>query len=194
MNYEMIKTDFKQNYPRLNRLNAYLRGINGFIAGGCFRSIFEGGSPRDVDIFFRTEADFSLARDAYIGGEWKIIYESKSAAGFFKKGRLRVDLVRSIYGEPEEILSQLDFTVGKFAMDGEKVFYADTFWRDLYLKRLVCDDKIPMPIGTFERAQKYAGYGYFMCRETKAKLIAAIQSTERTDTENLSNSLYQGWD
>jgi len=190
----MISTDIRGNYPMLNRLNVYLEGINGFIAGGCFRNIFDGGIPRDIDIFFRTEADFVSAKDAYLCGGWNMAYENENAIGFRKKGLSRVDLVRSIFGEPEWILSEFDFTVAKFAMTGESVFYADTYWRDLHLKRLVCDGKIPMPIGTFERAQKYAGYGYLMCRETKVKLIEAIQSAEQTDVEGLSKSLCRGWD
>jgi hypothetical protein len=177
----------------LSRLNVYLKGINGFIAGGCFRSIFEGSFPKDVDIFFYTPADFMNTRSIYIDKKWKIIYENENAVGFYKKGFCRIDLVRSIFGSEDYVLSNFDFTIAKFAMNSENVIYADTYWRDLHLKRLVCDDKIPMPIGTFERTQKYAKYGYFMCRETKIKLLQAIRESAMTDIET-SKSLYQGWD
>jgi len=188
--------DKRENYPMLNRLNIYLKiieGVNGFIAGGCFRSIFEGSFPKDVDIFFYREEDFIAAKEMYIGKDWKIAYENENAIGFYKKGYCRVDLVRSIYGSLEYVLSNFDFTVTKFAMNSEYILYAETYWRDLYLKRIVCDDKIPMPIGTFERTQKYAKYGYFMCRETKAKLLQAIRNSALADIE-ISRSLYQGWD
>ena len=187
-------TDKIENYPMLNVLNFYIKEINGFIAGGCFRSIFEGNFPRDIDLFFNTEEDFLFAKDVYIGEEWKVAYENENAIGFYKKGKPRVDLVRSIYGTPENIISQFDFTIAKFAMDKEKVVYTETYWRDLHLKRLVCDDTIPKPIGTFERVQKYAKYGYFLCRETKVKIIKAIQVIGQFDNENISKNLYQGWD
>ena len=190
----MNKTDIIDNYPMLKCLKIYLSDINGFIAGGCFRSIFDGITPKDADLFFRNETDFNSAKDAYAAKEWKIIYENKNVTGLYKKGLLRVDLVRSIYGTPEEVISRFDFSVSKFAMDKEKVIHAENYWRDLHLKRLVCDEGIPMPIGTFERAQRYAKYGYFMCRETKVKLLTAIQSANQTSIEELNKSLYQGWD
>jgi hypothetical protein len=115
-------------------LNVYIKGIDGFIAGGCFRSIFEGGNPKDVDVFFRNEADFTQAVEFY-QKKWKKIYENESATGFCRKGFSRVDLVRSIFGAPEEVLNLFDFTVAKFATDKDWVIYADTYWRDLYLKR-----------------------------------------------------------
>jgi hypothetical protein len=184
--------DLRKNY-NLGTLNIYLKGIDGYIAGGCFRSIFEGGVPRDIDIFFRGIADFNQAENVY-QKEWKKIYENESAVGFYRKGWCRVDLVRSVFGPPEEVLNLFDFSITKFAMDKAEVVYADTYWRDLYLKRLVCDFDIPKPISTFNRTQKYAKYGYFMCRETKVKLLNAIRADDSRYLENLDKSLYWGWD
>jgi hypothetical protein len=184
--------DLRGNY-NLGGLGAYVKGIDGFVAGGCFRSIFEGNAPNDIDIFFRGADDFTRAADFYQKG-WKKIYENESAVGFYRKGFCRVDLVRSVFGTPEETLNQFDFTVTKFAMDGDSVIYADTYWRDMYLKRLVCDLRIPKPASTFNRAQKYAKYGYFMCRETKVKLLNAVREAPLQDLESLDKSLYWGWD
>jgi hypothetical protein len=189
----MIIQDIKANYPQLGILNYYLKGAKGFIAGGCFRSFFEGENPKDIDIFFYSNSDFLESVENYSKG-WKKIYENESAIGFYKKGFFRVDLVRSIFGTPIEVLNLFDFTIAKFAMDKEGVFYSDTYWRDLYLKRLVCDHIIPRPIGTFNRAQKYAKYGYFMCRETKVKLLVAIKASNEQDIDTLDKSLYRGWD
>jgi len=186
----------RKNYPMLSFLGAYLNGINGFIAGGCFRSIFDGSTPRDIDIFFRSKAEFYHARDIYAGNGWETIYENGNATGFRRKGMLDVDLVSSVCGTPEEILPSFDFTVTKFAMDDQEVLFAKTYWRDLHLKVLSCDDKIPSPIGTFERALKYAKYGYFMGRRTKIALIEAIRSLEKTseyecDKDFCCDSMYQ---
>jgi hypothetical protein len=187
--------DVRENYPQLGMLNIYIENIEGFIAGGCFRSVFEGGVPKDVDVFFRNSGDFVRAVEFYEKrGKWKKIYENESATGFYRKDFWRVDLVRSVFGTPEEVLNLFDFSIAKFAMDKDGgIIYADTYWRDLYLKRLVCDSGIPKPAGTFNRTQKYAAYGYFMCRETKLKLIEAIRYAADRDIA-LDKSLYRGWD
>jgi len=184
--------DTRRNYPMLNFLDAYLKGIDGFIAGGCFRSIFDGNPPRDIDMFFRSKADFSRARDIYAGNGWETIYENENATGFRKKGMIDVDLVRSVYGTPEEILSNFDFTVTKFIMDDQKVVFAKTYWRDLHFKALSCDDRIPFPVGTFERAWRYAKYGYFMGRKTKIALIEAIQSLGSVCEYSCASDFYHG--
>lgn len=60
-------------------------------------------------------------------------------------------------------------------------------------KGLVIDDKIPFPMSTFERMLRYAKYGYFPCRETKLKLIKALNELNSREIE-VSESLYKGWD
>ena len=39
-------------------LDTYMAGHNGFIAGGCFKNIFNNEKIKDVDIFFESESDF----------------------------------------------------------------------------------------------------------------------------------------
>ena len=62
---------------------------------------------------------------------------------------------------------------------------------NLYLKKLVTDDKIPLPYSTFTRMIKYIRYGYLPCMETKQKIVNALRETtgELTDT-----SFYDGMD
>lgn len=74
-----------------------------------------------------------------------------------------------------------------------RVIYDDKFFEHLHLKRLVIDDKIPFPMSTFERMLRYAKYGYFPCRETKLKLIKALNELNSREIE-VSESLYKGWD
>lgn len=74
-----------------------------------------------------------------------------------------------------------------------RVIYDDKFFEHLHLKRLVIDDKIPFPMSTFERMLRYAKYGYFPCRETKLKLIKALNELNSREIE-VSKSLYKGWD
>ena len=48
-------------------------------------------------------------------------------------------------------------------------------------------------MSTFERMLRYAKYGYFPCRETKLKLIRALNELNSREIE-VSESLYNGWD
>lgn len=74
-----------------------------------------------------------------------------------------------------------------------RILVHDKFFEHLHIKRLVTDDKIPFPMSTFERAFRYAKYGYFPCKETKMKIARAIKelSDERLE---VSESLYDGMD
>ena len=39
-------------------LKKYLKGIDGFISGGCFKNVFKHQKIRDIDIFFKNQEDF----------------------------------------------------------------------------------------------------------------------------------------
>lgn len=105
-----------------------------------------------------------------------------------------------LYGTPEETLSSFDFTVTKFAVyrtsdDEFEVLYHEKFFEHLHLKRLIIDDSLVRPFSTFERTLRYTGYGYKMCRESKAALIQAILNEgELGSIEQISASLYDGMD
>ena len=74
-----------------------------------------------------------------------------------------------------------------------KILVHDKFFEHLHMKRLVTDDKIPFPMSTFERAFRYAKYGYFPCKETKMKIARAIKELSDEQLE-ISESLYDGMD
>ena len=74
-----------------------------------------------------------------------------------------------------------------------RILVHDKFFEHLHMKRLVTDDKIPFPMSTFERAFRYAKYGYFPCKETKMKMARAIKELSDEQLE-VSESLYDGMD
>jgi hypothetical protein len=186
---------------QVRRLDSYMPNHKGFIAGGVFKNLFQGQSFKDVDIFFENKDDFKDALEMFKSDENFVkLYENKSAVCFQKKGSgVNVDLVRSTFGSPSEVISKFDFTVAKFAYfkkdsDGGVsytcVFHPE-FFEHLMTKKLVIDNDIPFPVGTFERSYRYKGYGFGMCRESKAKLIESLQG-QSTDT--ISRDLYFGFD
>ena len=74
-----------------------------------------------------------------------------------------------------------------------KILVHNKFFEHLHMKRLVTDDKILFPMSTFERAFRYAKYGYFPCKETKMKMARAIKGLSDEELE-VSESLYDGMD
>ena len=223
----------------LNWLDKFMEGHKGFICGGCFKNIFNQEKVKDLDIFFQNEGDRAEAVDYFDSmtagytdktmedavsedeAKYRLLYENDNAKAYVhKETGIRLELISKIYGTAEQIISQFDFSITKFAyykaeVEDEtgaeveekpfendskvethieyRVIYDDKFFEHLHLKRLVIDDKIPFPMSTFERMLRYAKYGYFPCRETKLKLIRALNELNNREIE-VSESLYKGWD
>lgn len=154
--------------------------------------------------------------------EYRFLYENVNVKAYVhKKTGIRLELCCKIFGTAEDILNQFDFTITKFAYykeeveDGTgaevenpfenesdkkssthieyKILVHDKFFEHLHMKRLVTDDKILFPMSTFERAFRYARYGYFPCKETKMKMARAIKELSDEQLE-VSASLYDGMD
>ena len=47
----IIKQD-RENFHMLNFLDKFMMGHKGYIAGGCFKNIFNGEKIKDIDIYF----------------------------------------------------------------------------------------------------------------------------------------------
>lgn len=213
------KNSNPDNFWQIRWLDKYMAGHKGFIAGGCFKNILSGQQVKDIDIFFESNDDFQDAVDLFNSDEyqkegWKFKYRNAKAYAFQKEGeKVWVELIESEFGTPEEILRSFDFTVVKMAYykkvkfkneneekDIENVvgyeyrlLHHEDFFEHLYMKRLVIDENIPFPISTWERTYRYKGYGYNMCRETKRKLLEAIQKTN-IDSDDLVMYNIGGWD
>lgn len=220
---------FKKNpsdFHQLNILREYLIGNNGIIAGGCFKHLLSGNEVKDIDIFFRSEEDYAVAKKHFVDEKlfndkskdrYKFAYENNKVYAFIDTtNNYRIELIRSFYGEPEDILNNFDFTVTKIAMYKEEIEDSDDDWisissdvesdyelkllvhkdffEHLFMKRIVIDNKINHPISTFDRVLRYSKkYGFGMCKESKKKLIERIKEVE-VSGDKISESLYEGVD
>lgn len=214
--------DTPDNFWQIRRLDKYMEGHKGFIAGGCFKNILSGERVKDIDIFFESESDFQEAVDLFNDEKhqkegWKFKYRNEKVCAFQKEGeKVWIEFIESEFGKPEEILRSFDFTVAKMAYYKEpkyeereddyspfssasivayeyKLLYHEKFFEHLHMKRMVIDENIPFPVSTWERSYRYKGYGYNMCRETKKKLLQALKGV---NVEEKDVSLYAtgGWD
>ena len=125
---EWMKSDPEHIFA-LRQLDKFMVNHRGFIAGGCFKNLFNGERIKDVDVFFRDSADFQLAVHSLNEcREFEQLYTSENVNAYrHKESGVTVELVQSIFGTPEEIISQFDFTVTKFAYYKELVNEADPF-------------------------------------------------------------------
>ena len=195
------------DYVKVRKIDEYMSGHKGFIAGGCFKNIFTNNKIKDIDIFFENERDRVEAEIYYEKNEDYYDYYKNDKVRAFKNkhSNITIELVKTLYGTPEKILDNFDFTITKFAYfkkieideeNEEKVTYNvlfnKNFFEHLLLKRTVLDDKILFPISTFERMIRYTSYGFYPCRETKKKLIEAIH--ELSVIPDVSMGLYSGLD
>lgn len=198
------------NYQPLWKLDKILVDIQnlGFICGGCFKNLFEHKAPKDYDIFFSSKDKFNYAvkmlnkSDKYTAG-----YHNDKVISFINKEEgYRLELNHSEWGKPLEVIDTFDFTITQFAYywhsdingedsdnDGYNVVFNKNFFEHLYMKRLVVHS-LPYPVSSFNRSYRYAKYGYQLCRESKVKLIQALQSSSLVEDEDLDGGLYDGKD
>ena len=202
------------NFQMIRWLADIMAGHKGFICGGCFKNLFCKEKVKDIDVFFGSRADFETAVSHFddSDGDFYQWYENESVTAFKReKDGIVVELNHKIFGTPEDILNQFDFTIAKCAYfkkevpdDGEEpdsekthieytLLMHEDFFEHLHMKRLVIDDTIPFPMSTLERMFRYAKYGYFPCRETKIKIAKAINELQ-PEQITVSNVLYNGMD
>lgn len=215
-----LRRDSAFNFFGVLHLQKYLEGHNGYIAGGCFKNIFKNEKAKDVDVFFENEADFESAKELFDENEdYTEIYENENAVGYYDtKKKVSIDLVKSKFHSPDEMISSFDFTITKFALYKEevesedgflsekevsrkeelKVVYHEDFFQHLTLNRLVIDGEIgsiQFPLNTFDRILRYSKYGYAPCTGTKTKIVRAINMiTLPDDDTNLFKGFYVGID
>lgn len=199
MNKYRIKSN--KEISKVMFLDIYMTGHNGYIAGGCFKNIFNGQRIKDIDIFFLTKEDFIEACEYYDDNEnYVFSYENNNTKAFKnKETNIRLELICSQFGEPLDILSKFDFSITKFAYYKDKsedeteykCMYHEDFFEHLIAKKLVVEKDIFFPVSTFNRVLRYSRYGYGLCRESKINIINSLQGQ---NPESISDELYFGFD
>lgn len=199
--YNEWATSDRTHIFALSRLDRYMTGHKGFIAGGCFKDLLMDRHIKDVDVFFKSKEDYETSVEMLkVDRNYTESYSSENVQAFRHNDGTTIECVKSVFGAPDEVLRNFDFTITKFAYYKEgddilveyKALYHPQFFEHLHLKRLVIDDAIPFPMSTYNRTYKYAKYGFNPCTETKvkiAKAIAKLQEDQITVPENLYNGV-----
>lgn len=210
----MFKRRGIENFWNLQFLTKFIESEDAFIAGGCFKNLISNQPVKDVDIYFTSSTAFDKAVASFtskcervdaVPAQFTPSYQNDRVIAFnhIETG-IRVELIRSIFGTPEQIIGIFDFTVTKFALFLEKdedtqalipkIIHHEDFFEHLHTKRLVIDDQLPFPVSSFERSYKYRDYGFKLCRESKMKLVMAIRELPTVSDDDFQASLYAGFD
>lgn len=203
------------NFRKLEWIEKIIRSITpiedegrAMVAGGAFKNaLTEGAEVKDLDIFCADENVFNgvIAQATDEIGE--PIYVTEKSTGFKTEDGVRLDIVKTIFGTPSEILDSFDFTVTQMALtpqpaheDGTETFSLichPAFFEHLHMKRLVIEsDALPFPLSTFERSYRYTKYGYGICKDSKVRLLMQIAAfnPDAISLDAMSQSLYDGMD
>lgn len=193
------------NYGSLRFLTEYIHNTGIFIAGGAFKNALSGEPVRDVDIYGTDSRSIELEIEFFKQNpdRYEPRYNNDNVTAFYdKEKKLIVEVVTGFLGTPKEIISEFDFTIVKAYInakldEGDLTFFVsfnNKFFEHLFMKRLVLDNGTPFPASTFNRMIKYVGYGYKPCYETKIELLQLINELPDIDEDELTHSLYAGFD
>jgi len=163
-----------------------LKHVDCWIAGGYFRSAFNDEEIHDIDIFFKNINDIDVLKSTLNEGFTENSYHVRGNFNDPTSGRSKdddvsfafakaefkvsVDLIKKFtYINAEELLSDFDFSVCKFAYSvKDNTFYYDSKgFIHLKAKRLVITNpEFNNPVGSMKRLKKYFSYGYDISSES----------------------------
>jgi hypothetical protein len=180
-----------------------------WVGGGCVRDYFSVGKlTSDIDLYFTCEEDYLKCKKYFVEQNTitvskeeegktiitkfpkqkaKVIFENDNVTKIIYKGR-PYDLVRKYFPSASETIKEFDFTVCCASVDIHNVYTHETFFIDL-AKRQLMINKLPFPLSTMWRMQKYIQKGYYMCSGEMLKLSKAIGELKTNTKEGEENAI-----
>lgn len=163
----------------------------GWIAGGAVRDFFsQQPTDSDIDVFFADVEGFAKAQATMVATDGAVrIYENPAMDAFRWRGKT-VQLIRQhFFPTPQDTIAAFDFTVCCCAVDLNDVVVHEHFFDDLAGRRLAIN-RLPFPMSTLERLQKYVAKGYRACNGTLLELAKGIQDTNLGEPSANTLSFY----
>lgn len=154
-----------------------------FVAGGACRAAFAKEQISDLDIYFEDGTAFKALNDYLDGNDDEkmsvIPILSTLNAETYSVNAVKVQLIKKIYGTPEDIIKQFDFTVCMCAYIPGKGFVMDEhFIEDIAARMLVFNINAKYPINSMWRVQKFEKKGYYLPAVESIKLALCINNLQ----------------
>jgi len=161
---------------------------NIWVAGGAVRDYFSDGKvSKDVDFFCKDRKTMALlVRELRSKFQYKAYLITKNAIkgyGFVFGKKIDIDIVKKEFASPLMCIDAFDFTVCCMAVTNESFYYHKSAIFDLIRRRLVVH-KLPHPVDTLKRLNKYTIKGFAACNGTLLTIAKAIAGQDQNN-ENL---------
>jgi hypothetical protein len=152
-----------------------------WIAGGALRDYFSVGYPQsDIDVFFPNQDEFEKVKNCLlVKTQCEISFENEKIC-VFNIDKRRFELVKVFFPNPQATIQEFDFTVCCCAVDKVDVYMHEDFYADLAKRRLVIN-KLPFPLSTLQRLQKYIRKGYSICNGGLLDISKGIAGIDLTN-------------
>lgn len=174
---------------------------DGFLAGGCFKSLVLGEAINDYDIFFcnRESADYfselfrSMEGHTYTGKKFSVTVTAitGNAVTLFVSGfgeYLKIQLITKYFGSPDEVVSRFDF---EHCMSYYKWDYGYKLNFDLISRRdLIFNENCSNPLSAIMRLQKFINQGWNVKPSEIIKIGRAIKSQDFSNEKELADSIF----
>jgi len=128
-----------------------------FVAGGALTSVFSNKKINDLDLFFYDKWKYDDLRSEMGEKDWKPVFESDSAVSYNING-VRFQLIKKVFGTPEEVIKNFDFSVCMCACTlapEKKIIMDDNFLYHLAQRTLYFNINAKYPISSLWRVKKY---------------------------------------
>lgn len=182
---QLLATDLNRvvrNIP--SDVRQMMAAHNLIVAGGFIRERIAGNPVQDLDIFGPSKERLHVAaRMLQIKrGEGTRLHETEFAYTVLTPGRVPVQFIHNwAYAEPEQLLSELDFTVCQAALwkDLAGAWHStcsDRFYADLAARRLVYTfpERKELAGGSMMRVRKLLARGYNIQADSLAGVVARL--------------------
>lgn len=148
-------------------LNFIVNSQIGFIGGGAVRKTIQNiPLDTDIDIYFKSQADFDLCLTYFNQHRIDEIVDNglnKTFHILINNKKYKIQFVYMIYcPKIEDFIEHADFTICQFAYDGEKIYCGDFSMYDLANKKLNIY-YITSPHFSLQRISKYNEQGFCSC-------------------------------
>jgi hypothetical protein len=134
-----------------------------YIAGGACRSVFANEAINDLDLYFTSE-DALHAFKNQVDKKYEVVYCSENAVSYRTEKNIKFQLIKKIYGTPQNVMAQFDFTIcmcACFPKTNTFVMY-DRFLEHLARREIVFNIDACYPINSLFRANKFIKRQYYV--------------------------------
>lgn len=164
---------------------------HGIIAGGALASAFTRREIQDVDIYFRSKADFIQAvRDAYDEGMWCVLATDR-AVTFQSSGKIVQLMCFDWFAAPAAVFDAFDFTgcMAAYDIDAEQFVFQEEFFKHAAQRHLKFHSGTRYPYGSLLRVLKYQSRGYNIGKADLLRIALCCSKVKLESWEDLAKAI-----